>query len=57
MKKENEKSMSCQSNVHFIEHDLINLTDNDDYPYAEFVWPSKAKIYSCSSLKPVPKGR
>jgi hypothetical protein len=56
MRKEKEQYISCQSNLHFIERDLINLTDGDD-PHAEFVWPLKTKTYSCSSLKPVPKGR
>jgi hypothetical protein len=56
MRKEKENYISCQSNLHFTERDLINLTDDDD-PHAEFVWPLKAKTYSCLSLKPVPKGR
>jgi hypothetical protein len=34
------------------------LNDSDKKVYAaEFVWPSKEKSYSCSSLKPSSRGR
>jgi hypothetical protein len=41
-------------NMHYVDYDYDSSSDefNDIY-VAEFVWPSKAKSYSCDSLKPV----
>jgi hypothetical protein len=44
--------------VHIIDYDSDSSDDSDKEIYAaEFVWPSKDKAYSCSSLKPTSKGR
>ena len=32
-------------------------SDNEKKEVAELIWPSEAKPYSCSSLKPIPKNR
>jgi hypothetical protein len=58
MNKEKDKFKSCRSNVHIIDYDSDSSNDSDNEVYAaEFVWPSKEKSYSCSSLKPASKGR
>jgi hypothetical protein len=41
-----------------IDYDSDSSNDSDREVYAaEFIWPSKEKAYSCSSLKPASKGR
>jgi hypothetical protein len=58
MNKEKDNFKSRRSNVHIIDYDSDSSNDNDKEVYAaEFVWPSKEKSYSCSSLKPTSKGR
>jgi hypothetical protein len=58
MNKEKDNFKSRRSNVHIIDYDSDNSNDSDNEVYAaEFVWPSKEKICSCSSLKPASKGR
>ena len=32
-------------------------SDDEKKEVAEFIWPSEAKPYACSSLKPIPKNR
>jgi hypothetical protein len=52
MNKEKDNFKSCRSNVHIIDYDFDSSSDSDKEVYAaEFVWPSKEKSYSCSSLK------
>jgi hypothetical protein len=56
MNKEKDNFKSCHSNVHIIDYDSDSSNDSDKEVYAaEFVWPSKEKSYSCSSLKPLVK--
>jgi hypothetical protein len=44
--------------VHIIDYDSVSSDDSDKDIYAaEFVWSSKEKAYSCSSLKLTSKGR
>jgi hypothetical protein len=58
MNKENDNFKLCRSNVHIIDYDSHSLNDSDKEVYAtEFVWPSKEKTFSCSSLKPASKTR
>jgi hypothetical protein len=58
MNKEKNNFKSRRSNVHIIDCDSDSSNDSDKEVYAaEFVWPSKEKSYSCSSLKPASKGR
>jgi hypothetical protein len=58
MNKEKDNFKLRCSNVHIIDYDSDSLNDSDKEVYAaEFVWPSKEKSYSCSSLKPASKGR
>jgi hypothetical protein len=58
MNKEKDNFKSHRSNVHIIDYDSYSSNDSDKEVYAaEFVWPSKEKSYSCSSLKPASKGR
>jgi hypothetical protein len=58
MNKEKDNFKSHRSNVHIIDYDSDSSDDSDKEIYvAEFVWPSKEKSYSCSSLKPASKGR
>ena len=58
MNKEKDNFKSRRSNVHVIDYDSDSSDDSDKEIYAaEFVWPSKEKSYSCSSLKPASKGR
>jgi hypothetical protein len=58
MNKEKDNFKSHRSNVHIIDYDSNSSNDSDKEVYAaEFVWPSKEKSYSCSSLKPASKGR
>jgi hypothetical protein len=53
-----EKFKSRHSNVHIIDYDFDSSNDSDKEVYAaEFVWPSKEKSYSCSSLKLASKSR
>jgi len=37
--------------------DCKSNSDDEKKEIAEFIWPSEAKPYSCSSLKPIPKNR
>ena len=37
--------------------DCKSDSDDERKEVAEFIWPSEAKPYSCSSLKPIPKNR
>ena len=37
--------------------DCKSNSDNEKKEVAEFIWPSEAKTYSCSSLKLIPKNR
>src|SRR6185436_18062897 len=32
-------------------------SDDEKKGFAQFIWPSEAKPYACSSLKPIPKNR
>ena len=58
MNKEKDSFKSRRSNMHAIEYDSDSSSHSDKKVYAaEFVWPSKAKTYFCSSLKPAHKGR
>jgi hypothetical protein len=58
MNKEKDNFKSRRSNVHIIDYNSDSSNDSDKEVYvAEFVWPSKEKSYSCSSLKPASKGR
>jgi hypothetical protein len=58
MNKEKDNFKSRHSNVYIIDYDSDSSNDSDKEIYAaEFVWPSKEKSYSCSSLKPASKGR
>jgi hypothetical protein len=58
MNKEKDNFKSQRSNVHVIDYDYDSSHDSDKEIYAvEFVWPSKEKSYSCSSLKPASKSR
>jgi hypothetical protein len=58
MNKEKDNFKSRHSNVHIIDYDSDRSNDSDKEVYvAEFVWPSKEKSYSCSSLKLASKGR
>jgi hypothetical protein len=58
MNKEKDNFKSHRSNVHIIDYDFYISNDSDKEVYAaEFVWPSKEKSNSCSSLKPASKGR
>ena len=47
--------------MHYVEYDSDSSSSYDDVPNevyaAEFMWPPKAKSYSCDSLKPVHKNR
>jgi hypothetical protein len=53
MNKEKDNFKSRSSSVHIIDYDSDSSNDSDKEVYAaEFVWPSKEKSYSCSSLKP-----
>jgi hypothetical protein len=57
MNKEKDNFKSRRSNVHIIDYDSDSSNNSDKEVYAaEFVWPSKEKAYSCSSLKPASKG-
>jgi hypothetical protein len=43
-------------NVNYVDCDFDSSSDESNDVYAaEFSWPSKAKSYSCDSLKPVHK--
>jgi hypothetical protein len=58
MNKETDNFKSRRSNVHIIDYDSDSSNDSDKEVYAaEFVWPTKEKSFSCSSLKPASKGR
>jgi hypothetical protein len=58
MNKEKDNFKLCRSNVHIIDYDSDSSNDSDKEVYvAHFVWLSKEKSYSCSSLKPASKGR
>jgi hypothetical protein len=58
MNKKKDNFKSRRSNVHIIDYDFDSSNECDKEVYAaEFVWPSKEKYYSCSSLKPTRKGR
>jgi hypothetical protein len=58
MNKEKDNFKSRRSNVHIIDYDSDSSDDSDKEIYAaKFVWPSKEKSYSCSTLKPANKGR
>ena len=58
LNKEKDNFKSRRSNVHYIDYDSDSSSDSDKDVYtAEFVWPSKEKSYSCSSLKLASKGR
>jgi hypothetical protein len=57
MNKEKDNFKSRRSNVHIIDYDSDSSNNSEEVYAAEFVWPSKEKSYSCSSLKPASKGR
>jgi hypothetical protein len=58
MNKEKDNFKLRRSNVHIIDYDSDSSNDSDKEVYAtEFVWPSKEKSYSCSSLKPTSKAQ
>jgi hypothetical protein len=58
MNNEKDNFKSRRSNVHIIDYDSDSSNNSDKEVYvAEFVWPSKEKSYSCSSLKPASEGR
>jgi hypothetical protein len=56
MNKEKDTFKSRHSNVHLIDYDSYSSSNNDKEVYdTKFIWPSKEKFYSCSSLKPANK--
>jgi hypothetical protein len=58
MNKENDNFKSHRSNVHLIYYESDSSSDSDKKVYAaEFIWPSKEKFYSCTSLKLANKGQ
>ena len=51
-----ELVISSRQNVYVVEYDLDSFDDESNKVLAaEFVWPSKGKIYACEALKPVHK--
>ena len=50
------RSKSDRPNIHVLNNDSSDDKNGEVYA-AEFVWPSKAKSYSCASLKPIHKNR
>jgi len=53
LKEAEDTYKTHQSNTHFVDHDSDSSDDEENEVYvAEFVWPSKAKPYSCPLLKP-----
>jgi hypothetical protein len=57
LNKEKEKLESHRSDVHVVDYVSNNLNDDTDIYSAAFVWPFEDKTFSCTSLKPVTKGR
>jgi hypothetical protein len=58
MNKENDNFKSRRSNVHINDYDSDSSNNSDKEVYAaKFVWTSKEKSYSCSSLKPASKSQ
>ena len=57
-KKEQESQMTHRSNTDIVDCKFDSSDDEKKEVYvAEFIWPSEAKPYSCSSLKPIQKNR
>ncbi|TKC12036.1 hypothetical protein FA727_23640, partial [Robertmurraya kyonggiensis] len=58
MNKEKESFKTRRSNVHIVDYESDDSTDDDNDVYlAEFVWPANKKTVSYSSLKPIHKNR
>ena len=43
--------------MNMVEYDSEHSDDEGDIYAAEFVWPSKAKPFTCNDLKPIHKNR
>jgi hypothetical protein len=57
-KKVKESCMTHRSNAHNVDCKSDNSDDEKKEVYvAEFVWPSEAESYYCSSIKPTQKNR
>jgi hypothetical protein len=57
LNKEKENFKYHRSNNHMVDYDSDSSKDESEVCIARFIWPSKDKTYSCSSLKPASKGR
>jgi hypothetical protein len=55
--KDMHKSKSDRPRINKVEYNSENLDDEADIYTAEFVWPLKAKPYTCDALKPICKNR
>ena len=55
--KEKDNFKSRRFNMHAVEYDSDSSNDDNEVYITEFVWPSKAKSYSCALLKPAQKSR
>jgi hypothetical protein len=56
--KEIAKSKSDPSNTHFLSNNMDTSDDESGDVYAaEFVWSSKDKAHTCTSLKPIHRNR
>ena len=51
------RSKSDRPRVNMVGYGSENSDDETDIYVAEFVWPSKAKPYTCEALKPIRKNR
>jgi hypothetical protein len=57
-KESKDNFKHTRHNVNYVNYDFDSSSDESNDVYAtEFCWPSKAKSYSCDSLKPVDKNR
>ena len=58
VKNEKQSAKTFRYNVHNVEYDSDGSNDeSSDVLAAEFVWPSKAKSFTCPSLRPFHKSR
>ena len=55
--KDVHRSKSDRPRVNMVGYTSESSDDEADVYAAEFVWPSKAKPYTCDALKPVRKNR
>jgi hypothetical protein len=55
--KDLHRSKSDRPRINTVEYNSDNSDDEADIYAAEFVWPSKAKPYTCDALKPIRKNR